>query len=297
MSPTLESLLSNLSAWTWHFLRDAPFRPREETLTETLLTEFVRQGKGHVWVHKATVKEENTLGLDWAWALRTDAGWVTALVQAKQIGGITVGVYKELRKRDAIVQAEHLLHAAGMVEALPLFAFYNSEVATFGAEGTNVSMGGCLRNDLVRRLDKPPWHSCASPLGVSLAHAEDVRSRGISPPGANQRAVAVNTYSMPWECMLCPAWRASIQSPEAYAPSSLLEVAAFQLGREIRRRNEGQIDGAEAGAPAGDVPWIHAEMPRWAQLVRDGRRPGGDGDVPDTEFLLVVDLIPDGEEA
>ena len=74
----LADLLSDLSLWTWAFLRDAPFRPREETITETLLTEFSRRGSGDVLVRKSTIAEEHADGLDWAWASPCAYGQVAA---------------------------------------------------------------------------------------------------------------------------------------------------------------------------------------------------------------------------
>lgn len=123
----LPQLLSDLSTWTWAFLRDAPFRPREETVTESLLVEFKRRGGARVWLQKATVPEETALGLDWAWALRVAGAWLLMLVQAKNAGGVRWTVYRELRDVDALGQANRLIHAAAQAEAMPLYALYNAE--------------------------------------------------------------------------------------------------------------------------------------------------------------------------
>ena len=296
---TLAELLSDLSTWTWHFLRDAPFRPREETVTESLLTEFVRTGVNSVWVHKATIGEEVEFGVDWAWALRTEAGWLVALVQAKNLAGIVIGHYPELRKKTARGQAERLVHAAALAEAVPLYVFFNDEAPPFGASGTTIAFGGCLRDELRRHTrDDPtgglPWEATTSPAGVSLMHAEDVLENIVPPPASNQHARRVNQFAMPWECIVCPAWKGAHAPPgppsdpsdsgEPEHPVRIADVAT-RLGTSIAVSSESE------NTRLGDAPpWLHSEEPLWATLVREMRDPMEDTDAPLSRFYIVADV-------
>lgn len=300
------ALLSDLSAWTWHFLRDAPFRPREETVTETLLTEFSRQGAGQVWIRKSSISEENTLGLDWAWAINTDAGWVVSLVQAKNISGRRFGFYRELRRPDASKQAQNLLHAAALAEALPLFVFYNNELPPFKQAGNEVAFGGCDRSTLLRDSrnihgNQLPWQNGYSPLGISVAHAQDVRDHAVPPPARNQWAATVNGFAMPWECLLCPAW---VARPPSQSPREAEEFALDEEGgasadssgisktvRELAYAISNVRDQADARLAAGrrSPVWIHPEEPTWSRLLREGIDPANDSDMPPVEYFIVTD--------
>jgi hypothetical protein len=126
-------------------------------------------------------------GLDWAWAIETAAGWLNLLVQAKQVTGSVFGRYEELRKSRSIQQTLDLVAAARNFDAVPVFVFYNGEVAPFGGAGTPVSLGGCARHNLTRADADAglPWVGSCSPLGVTLAHAEDVRDAVLLPPHTN----------------------------------------------------------------------------------------------------------------
>jgi hypothetical protein len=310
----LVRLLGDLSEWTWQLLRDAPFRPREETVTEVMLTEMHRLGTGRVWIHKSTVAEEKALGLDWAWAVRTPAGWLSALVQAKNVDGSRFGVYPELRKKSAAEQAEALVHAAQMAGAIPLYAFYNSEVMPFGPDGTVVRMGGC-GSRLVRRGARaigPPWVTSVSPLGVSIAHAEDVVDNVTPPPARNQHARAVNALAMPWECLFCPSWGPGPGGPApppgpptpgvgpGGPPSSTsdnaplgvnrLSAAARDLARALAAAESSDDDEAQP-TQRSFPPWLHSEAPRWADIVRGQPGEELDEDAPAARFFVVIDPL------
>lgn len=196
----LPEILSEVSEWTWHFLRDAPFRPHEETITESLITDFTRRGHGAVRVYKASLGEEGDSGLDWAWAIETPSGWLHLLVQAKQVTGTALGRYDELRKHDADDKAGKLISATTNFQAVPVYAFYNGEVMPFGPEGTDVKFGTCGRPSVERQNadEGLPWEKGFSPMGITLAHAEDVRASVIVPPCTNQRAERVYRVSLPW---------------------------------------------------------------------------------------------------
>ncbi len=291
----LVELLGGLSEWVWHFLGDSPFRPREETVTEVLLTELHRLGAGRVWIHKSSVGEEKTYGLDWAWALRTPAGWLTALVQAKNIDGSRFGFYPELRKPSAIQQAQALVHAASMAQAVPLYVLFNSEVVPFGLAGSVVSMGGCLRVDLRRGAPSlgPPWQEGIAPLGVSIAHADDVVEYMIPGPATNQHARAVNKLAMPWECLFCPYWTqmASAQAPSG-APGPVappdgprISALAVELARAMSAAQQNEETQEDFTFP----DWLKSEPPRWADIVREGGAPELDEDTPMARYFLVVD--------
>lgn len=267
-------LLSQTSEWTWHFLRDATFRPREETITESLLTEFIRNGQGAVHVYKATITEEVQAGLDWAWAIETPVGWLHLLVQAKQVTGIAFGRYDELRKPRATQQTADLIAAAANFDAIPVFAFYNGEVAPFGGKGCSVAMGGCPRHKLARANADvgPPWVSNCSPMGVTIAHAEDVRDAVLVPPHTNQTAAHVNSLAMPWECLLCPKGAANFEDPPRI----------WELAQALRDL---------AGSPSAELfdnplDWLTPEPPRWAEALVDGGDPTLANDAPSARYFL-----------
>ena len=286
----LAELLSDLSTWTWHFIRDAPFRPREETITEYLLTELTRKAKGQARVHKATVHEEKRLGLDWAWAIRTPYGWVVALIQAKHVDGTRFGFYKELRMLRASDQLDNLIHSACMAEALPLLVFFNSEVPPFGPAGYTLSLGGCAMPQLTRhdRQDvggRLPWESGVTPIGISIAEAHDIREYVLPPPSAHQRAENVNRFAMPWECFFCPAWE-DIDSADDNVP--LICVEAARLAGAASRLAEGDAGSAP---PSPDLPsWLHLQPPEWATMLLEGADPRGDSSAPNAEFYVVLQM-------
>jgi hypothetical protein len=278
---TIEDLLIELSDQVWRFIDDAPFRPREETLTEFLLVEMSRRGQPGIWVQKATIGEEVRKGLDWAWAIRTSNGWLHLVVQAKQIDGGAIGVYSELRKKaKAQSQAENLIEGAATGSALPVFAFFNGSIAPFGTTGTVVRQGACGRGTVARaKATSVGIGRGTSPLGVTLADAQDVLEHCIlmnatKPRGKSTRAEEVNRYAMPWECLFCPAWRSG-----ASASSVGASVSARKLGEALE------------GASAIDVPWLTALPPRWAtQLMEEGevRR---DEFRPRASYFVVLDPL------
>lgn len=292
----LPHLLADLSEWTWQLLRDAPFRPREETVTEVLLTELHRRGAGRVWVHKSTVHEERDLGLDWASAFRTSAGWIRAAVQAKNVGGHRFGTYPELRKPSAIEQADFLMHTAAMMQAVPLYAFFNSEVSPFGPAGTRVSIAGCGRQILIRgdASSGPPWATGVAPLGVLIAHASDVIARVIPPPATNQRAVVVNEIAMPWECLFCPSWNGvATGSGGATSPRNpslpLISEVALRLAAAI----QAALPDNQSDMIVAPPEWLTSEPPRWVDVVREGGAPELEDDAPPARFFLVIDPVDD----
>lgn len=293
----LVQLLGDLSELTWHLLRDAPFRPREETVTEVLLTELYRLGAGRVWIHKSTIGEEKTYGLDWAWAIRTPAGWLTALVQAKNVGGRRFGIYPELRTRSATEQAEALIHAAHLAGAVPLYAFYNSQVAPFGTDGSVVDMGGCAQARIQRGPSAvgPPWVSGITPLGVSIAHAEDVLERVTPAPAQNQHASSVNRLAMPWECLFCPSWRpypgtARRSTGAGPPPSGANRISEIAIELAWALLAAGISDDEQPQQPRRQLPaWLRPEPPRWADIVREQAEPELEDDAPQARFFVVID--------
>ncbi|MFF1817746.1 DUF6615 family protein [Kribbella sp. NPDC058245] len=276
------NLLADMSLWTWKFLSDAPFRPREETITESLLVDLGRRGRGQVWVHKATTGVESRTGLDWAWALKTTAGWVIMVVQAKQADGLRFAKYPELRKRDATDQVDDLLYTAAMVGALPVYVFYQGEVHPFGAAGETTWFGACPRKEITRGPGLP-WTRTASALGITVAHAEDVMTYIVPPPAANQRAETVNNYAMPLECLLCPGL--GLRHVTADAPR-ILEVAAQIAHLSTATQVESPWLVADS-RPS----WIQPEQPSWVGDIIEGIGPREDReDVPDASYYLVTDL-------
>ena len=276
----LAEILSEVSEWTWHFLRDAPFRPREETITESLITDFTRRGHGAVRVYKASLGEESDSGLDWAWAIETPSGWLHMLVQAKQVTGTALGWYDELRKPDADNKAGKLISAGMNFQAIPVYAFYNGEVMPFGPEGTVVKFGACGRASIERqKADQGlPWENGFSPIGITLAHAEDVRESVIVPPYTNQRAKSVNLVSLPWECLLCPnTVKVSASQPRIWQVAQAL-------------RSQGRPDAQSDDQ--GRAPWLSAEAPEWALLLNEGLDPATAENAPPANYF-VTSRVPE----
>lgn len=290
-------LLAEMSEWTWRFLADASFRPREETITESLLVDLQRRGPGRVWVYKATSSVESRAGLDWAWALRTRAGWATMLVQAKQADGKQFAVYPELRKKDAKDQVEHLIHAAAMASALPVYAFYQGVIHPFGQPGESTEFGGCARRVVTRGVGVP-WIDSTSPLGITVAHAADVLDHAVPAPAANQRAATVNEYGMPLECLLCPKLRSTPSSSGAWRTRNtprILEAAALlaTLSADSDLAGEFGERPADSLTIAAWPTWIQPEQPNWVDSVIEGIEPGAyQDDVPSVQYYVVTDLTP-----
>jgi hypothetical protein len=177
-------------------------------------------------------------------AMHTPAGWLVALVQAKNVDGRRFGTYPGLRSDSALRQAESLIHAAAMPNAVPRYVLYNSEVAPFGAAGTPVPVRGCGRQILIRGLSAqgPPWRTQVSPLGVMVAQAEDVYAKIIPPPATNQQASNVNNYTMPWECLFARvgSWRKA--SAPLMHPRSPGAASSDNLCRRcVRKRSRAAV--------------------------------------------------------
>lgn len=278
-------LLSRSSEWTWAFLRDAPFRPREETLTESILTDFQRHGGLSTIVEKSSASEESTYGLDWAWAIETPAGWLNLVVQAKQIDGKRLGYYPELRKKSAASQAAKLIHNATMFDAAPVYVFYNSEVPPFGPVGTDVPLGACIRDYIQRQPAAAgfPWGG-VSGLGVTIVHAEDVVQFILPPPYGNQRATHVNKYAMPWECLVCPAWGTFPPVTPGSGDYSATRIAA--LAGEIGVRSLGEF--RDLAGSFEELPWLSEGMPTWASAISEGIALDALDYVPDAQFFVIT---------
>lgn len=284
----LPRLLSDLSQWTWRFLRDAPFRPREETITEVLLTELTRRGGSSVRIVKSSVAEENRDGLDWAWAIRTSAGWVHFLVQAKQASGQRFAAYRELRKREASSQAQRLIHAAAMADAAPLYVFYNPELPPFGAERDPIRLGACTNGRRLSRGSGLPWSSAhESPAAVTVVHAEDIVDHVLDAPASRQRATNVNEWALPWECLLCPG----VEPTAGTAGQPRVNSVAVL----IRQAVEAMGDGLQALASPEGRPWITPEAPPWAQELLSGREPTQVDGVPEVNYFVVIDSLDRGQ--
>lgn len=242
------------------------------------MTEFIRNGQGSIYVYKATITEETQAGLDWAWAIETPAGWLHLLVQAKQVTGVAFGRYDELRKPRATQQTADLIAAAANFNAVPVFVFYNGEVAPFGGKGSTVVMGGCPRHKLVRANAGvgPPWVATCSPMGVTIAHAEDVRDAVLVPPHTNQTAAHVNSMAMPWECLLCPRGAPDFEDPPKI----------WELAQELRDYAGPKSDELL------DLPqdWLTPAPPLWAGVLADGGDPTSATDAPAARYFLRTSL-------
>lgn len=253
----------DLSRWTSMFLRDAPFRPREETITESLLIEITRAKLTSSLVVKASQGDESRRGHDWAWAIETPAGWMSLMVQAKQISADSPARYKELGKDSARVQARKLINAARKARALPVYALFNSDIDPFGADGWVVTLRGCLRSPLVRSAyaSLPPWTSRQSAMGVTLAAATDIRDRVTSRTAKSSHAVRVNEIAMPWECLFCPAWQAPVWNVMASELPGISR-AAVTLATHMRAE---ELEERVLRAPF--PRWLSSAPPEWASAI------------------------------
>ncbi|GAA3720578.1 hypothetical protein GCM10022399_41210 [Terrabacter ginsenosidimutans] len=204
--------------------------------------------------------------------------------QAKQIDGRRFGVYRELRKASALTQIDNLISAASVFNAVPIYAFYNSELAPFGRVGHNVRLGACGRIDLRREEPKhgPPGNSGFSPLGITVAHAEDVRQFVAPAPASSQHASALNGAALPWECLTCPSW--------AFSSSKEASPRISRLAAQIARLNS--TDSAYQledfwNSPGG----VWTEQPTWVQVLMQGGDPTVAEDAPPANFFLATAAV------
>lgn len=213
--------LEQLSGKLWEFLRDAPFKPREETATEGLLVAMHRLKSSTTWVSKATIAEEVKDGHDFLWAVRSIDGrrWLHLRVQAKIM--FPSGYYEglgttQLGNAKAAAQVAALLGAKGKGQ-LPVYAFYNGSALPFGPDGHIGVYLGCGRSPLTRGV--PASASPAtSPLAISLVDADWVRSHIESKPELATPRWAITGYdinpaAVPWECITCPMTTSPCNSP------------------------------------------------------------------------------------
>ncbi len=203
-------------------------------------------------------------------------------VQAKNLFGKKFGVYRDLRSSSAARQANHLIRAASLDEAVPLYAFFNKEVPPFNT-GAPVALRACAQGTLSRGAIGFPWKTGVSPLGVTIAHAQDVLNYVIPRPAVNQRAENVNPFAMPWECLFCPTCTHPWNGPSSDEPL----IAA--IARSIVSTNADEQETL-----------IRTQPPAWTQLVQDGIDPSGqDPEAPDARYFLVIngDFDPPATES
>jgi hypothetical protein len=234
-----------LSRRVWKFLHDAPFKPREETITEGLLTHLHRDFHGSSVVSKATSGEEASGGHDWLWAIRSaDRKRVLHLrVQAKMLFGTQShrigphnrgqGRYRSLGRdaatnQEARAQVEKLMESSRRTRQIPVYAFFNGEARPFGGAGTSGISLGCGRAPFERgapAVPGPPSNpSAKSALGVTLADARWIRfhlNAALSNPARSPRwpitPAAVNPGAIPWECLTCDLSNCSTTRPATWS--------------------------------------------------------------------------------
>lgn len=248
------------SAWTWAFLRDAPFRPREDTITESILVDIARDRARHSIVAKSSQSEEAAMGHDWAWAIHTPVGWLHLLVQAKETSLKSPATYPELHKPKAVAQAAALIAAAGRLQALPVYAFYNGSAEPFGRDGNHVAFGGCRHPRLTREIASygPPWTTGKSAMGVTFAHASDVLRLVRSKSADRSHATTINGVAMPWECLFCPSWKETDKDP--WTP----QISSAAIGL----RAVAELEGTRSFGPERDAfPWLNGSPPAWAEVA------------------------------
>lgn len=269
---------SELSQWVWDFMRDAPFSPREETITESLIVEMARQNIPGSVIAKSTPVEERHRGHDWSWAILTSQGWVHLMVQAKKLRIEAAPRYPELAYDDGLDQAQRLVDAARGLGALPVYAFYNGPANGVEAAGAPVELeyGACGRHRLVRAsfAGKAPWECGASPQGVALAHGQDVRDYVAGEGKAKTNRAEVNEHAMPWECFFCPWWQNGPRGPEVPGIS--------RAATDLWSRRQGD---------SPDLGWLSAPSvpPRWAANVLELELQAR-GELADPELRAELDL-------
>lgn len=271
----------DLSLKVWEFLRDAPFKPREETVTEGLLTRLHRDFGGTSVVSKASSAQETAGGHDWLWAITSPITGQTMhmRVQAKMLFGaprgrkqlgpqnVGDGNYNELgtskkRNKKARQQCEKLMKAQ-RANQLPVYAFFNSEAMPFGTAGTSGIRLGCGRTPFVRNAPATARSGrstpSASPLGVTLADARWVRfhlnmahSNPMRSPRWPITPATLNPGAIPWECITCDL-------------AACLNARPNQWGLAQARR----VLNSPA-VTAGSVLGISPRPQNWARRLRVG---------------------------
>jgi hypothetical protein len=249
----------DLSDRVWEFLRVAPFKPREETVTEGLLVAMHRSHQATTSIAKSTIVEEQAGGHDWLWALRSPDGrrWMHLRVQAKML--FANGAYNglgtsKLTHTKSLEQVDALLDAK-LEDQIPVYAFFNGEAGPFGSRGTTGVVLRCGRSPLTRESSSPGCGT--SSMGVTLADADWVRfhlDRRPRPTRPRWRISAdtINPAAMPWECLTCPDGASFCTPPRR---------SKYILGR---------ARDAFLGISDDSLPIGVAEEPQqWAALLRD----------------------------
>lgn len=267
----LDRLLVDSSIWVWQLLDSAEragFSPREETLTEYLLVEMQRRAPEQVRLWKATGREEQKLGIDFAWALEVRPSlWLRLLVQAKKLNSRS-GRYEELARAGAQSQARRLLTEAQRSGSVALHTLYNGSSLT--RQGEQIRFGGCTRRALQREAAGPPWRAnprCeggCTPAGCTVVATERVLD--LVDAKQADRPEPLLLHSAPWECLLCPFLGAAgrpeaLPWPDDFTPDNPLEA---------------------------ELPWLTPEPPEWATILLEGGSPEEDRRSPPARHFFAL---------
>lgn len=168
-------------------------------------------------------------------------------------------------------------------------AFYNNEAPPFGGAGNKIRFGACSQGQLRRgglHLGLP-WQAGYTSAGVTLAHADDVKTKALRAGYQNQRARQVNDFAMPWECLFCP-----VRSPSPTAASGARIAPLRWMIQEL-------LHPLSDGRP--DFDWnfrgtqgFTTDGPSWARTLLDGSQLQPEDSRPPASYLFVSDMSREG---
>ena len=290
------ALFERLAAEVWHLLASASemnFSYGEESITDNLLLKIRSAALPNVLVQKANKKHEARWGLDWEWWIGSrSCGWLRYAVQAKKLD-VNKGRYNTLRHkirdgRKPEYQIERLKAFSQACRAIPIYCFYNSQVAV---ERCSYCSGIChpLLSccackwywqgwcDFRSACD---WQLCAiharchrcfeKQFGCTIANFDTVRSAHQRRSNKSFEAIHTPGRAFPWRCLLihhCRWTRDKSLSEHPLVPDYVGQVGEARdeardliwrnVPEEIQRYVRGAIDElpleyypGEMGAPS-----------------------------------------------
>ena len=246
---TLRATLETLAEDTWERLRDAKalsVRFGEETITDLMMLEIVRQAFPSIVVDPTSKRKESLSGTDFELWLGSDrSGWVRLAVQAKKLH-LASGNYRGFNHKVGhakALQINLLENYAQANDAIPLYCLYNYTV------------------------NLPPllyWHCCQGQeafqpkqLGCTITPSSTIKETLSQYGGKNFNNIHQADRTLPWRCLACPElgqWfgvreHTSLQEPTDTLPRlfgrtrpRIYSKLPETLARERERRRTKDLD-------------------------------------------------------
>jgi uncharacterized protein DUF6615 len=192
MGVILHQVLESLAVDTGERLRDAQdleVRFGEETITDLLLLELKRLGRGQVNILQTPKHKEKMTGTDWEWWIGEDRiGWLRFAIQAKKMNPRSSRYDGLNHKVGSILQMDLLENYARANKAVALYCLFNA-----------------LAPD--RPRDPPSsWKCCdhlvAAQLTCTITPLSVARKALTTPGCRNFEWIHAQPKTLPWRCLL-----------------------------------------------------------------------------------------------